>query len=718
MKRNAKKNSHFLPLSIIFLCLVLVHGFPNFVEANPGPPSLKTVSLPEISGIDNFIKNKDAAIILGKALFWDMQVGSDGIQTCASCHFHAGVDDRTKNQLTPGLLGGDTLFGNNPFTGETDYPEFGPNYTVKPEDFPLHKLADPEDPNSRVIADTNDCLSSQGVFLTQFVDVFPFYSRDLGIPLDDKVFNVCLFKTPCRFEICCKTIRRVEPRNTPIMINAAFNFANFWDGRANNIFNGVNPFGAADQKAKILINDDGELKKVAIRLKNSSLASQAVGPPLSDFEMAFEERNFSMLGLKMLYLRPLAKQMVHPNDSVLGHLSMACIGLCDRVIGLPGLKTSYSTLIKAAFHDKYWNSNENVSFNEEEEEWEVVGSNSYQRYPLTDSRTYSNRIYKNTEFSQIEANFALFFGLAVQAYERTLISDDTPYDQYKDTNSTLTPAQARGLDIFLNDGYCINCHGGPLFTNAAFVDPNDRVEAMIMGDSNFAFYDNSFYNIGVRPTGEDIGRGGLDPFGFPLSFSRLAYVKDCGNPPLGMVGLVPTLKGDFPKFVPNLPHDPIIPDPNNPCSLERVAVDGAFKTPGLRNIELTGPYFHNGGQATLRQVIDFYDRGGDFRKLNRENLDPDIENLGLSENDKNDLVAFLLTLTDKRVKYEKAPFDHPQLFIPNGELGNQNIVFGFRNLKKRKGFSCCDAIREIPAVGKEGRSTPLPTFLDLNPSEQ
>ena len=39
---------------------------------------------------------------------------------------------------------------------------------------------------------------------------------------------------------------------------------------------------------------------------------------------------------------------------------------------------------------------------------------------------------------------------------------------------------------------------------------------------------------------------------------------------------------------------------------------GSFKSVGLRNIELTGPYFHNGGTATLEQLVDFYARGGDF----------------------------------------------------------------------------------------------------------
>jgi cytochrome c peroxidase len=57
------------------------------------------VPLPET--LDEFIKNREAAVQLGKALFWDMQVGSDGVQACASCHFHAGTDNRTKNALNP-----------------------------------------------------------------------------------------------------------------------------------------------------------------------------------------------------------------------------------------------------------------------------------------------------------------------------------------------------------------------------------------------------------------------------------------------------------------------------------------------------------------------------------------------------------------------------------------------------------------------------------------
>ena len=70
----------------------------------PRPPSLKTVPVPEPTNLGDFVKDRQAAIRLGKALFWDMQVGSDGMTACATCHFSSGMaDTRSKNQLSPGL---------------------------------------------------------------------------------------------------------------------------------------------------------------------------------------------------------------------------------------------------------------------------------------------------------------------------------------------------------------------------------------------------------------------------------------------------------------------------------------------------------------------------------------------------------------------------------------------------------------------------------------
>ena len=160
----------------------------------------------------------------------------------------------------------------------------------------------------------------------------------------------------------------------------------------------------------------------------------------------------------------------------------------------------------------------------------------------------------------------------------------------------------------------------------------------------------------------------------------------------------------------------LLPDPSSPGTApnllssplgrnERVAVDGAFKTPSVRNAELTAPYFHNGGTATLRQMVDFYNRGGDFAEQNQDNLDIDIQPLGLSDLDKDALVAFLVALTDERVKYEKAPFDHPSLNVPNGGsvlTFNPSYDFG-------TGVAAImDDRVMLPAVGAEGCAFVIP----------
>ena len=69
---------------------------------------------------------------------------------------------------------------------------------------------------------------------------------------------------------------------------------------------------------------------------------------------------------------------------------------------------------------------------------------------------------------------------------------------------------------------------------------------------------------------------------------------------------------------------------------------GAFKTPGLRNLLLTAPYFHDGSRQTLWDVIDHYNKGGD---VNDPNLDRDMQPLALKESEINNLVAFLASLT-------------------------------------------------------------------------
>jgi len=632
----------------------------------PPPPSLRTVPVPEPDNLGEFVKDKVAAIALGKSLFWDMQVGSDGIQSCASCHFHAGADSRAKNQLNPGLL---RVSANGTSNPDTVVNTGGLNYTLQPGDYPFHRLADPNNRLSTVLADSNDITSSQGTVNSEFVDVVPGSAQDTVTYPRDPVFNVG-----------GTNVRRVQPRNTPTVINAVFNFRNFWDGRAQNEFNGVNPFGSRDRDAKVVkAVKNNKLEEVKISLKNSSLASQAVGPPLSDFEISATGRTFEEigqkfrkgkknklpreLGKKLRFLRPLGKQIVHPDDSVLGRYSRAPES---------GLKPqTYEKMIEDAFKPEWWKSNQVIQV-------DADGKRTFMKNSTKGS-------FATNEYTLMEYNFPLFFGLAIQLYEATLISDNTPFDQFQEGNtSALTAQQQQGLGIFLGQdetqggGRCINCHGGAEFSEASV----SKVDKNRLKRRQGNLIDNGFNNIGVRPTFEDLGVGGVDPFGNPLSESRLA------------------MQGRF--------NDPNLSPPLS--SKDILAVDGAFKTPGLRNVELTAPYFHNGGQLTLRQVVDFYSRGGDFQPIKgREGEIKPLSTLNLSEDAKDAVVAFLKGLTDERVRYHRAPFDHPQLFVTNGHPGNQASVTNDGTGK------ATDTLLEIPAVGRKGLSNPLPDFPEFPP---
>jgi cytochrome c peroxidase len=607
-------------------------------QAPPAVASLKTAAIPRPANLGVFVKDEEAAIRLGKALFWDMQVGSDAVQACASCHFHAGADNRLRNQLNPGLIGGDTAFA----------APGGPNSTLALSDFPFHRLADVDDPRSAVLWDTNDVVSSQGVFHTLLGDIVPGQAEETGTSIADPVFSVGGTK-----------VRRVEPRNTPTVINAVFNFRNFWDGRAQAEFNGVNSLGRRDPNARVLRVVKGTPQPVPLvgelALDNSSLASQAMDPPTSPFESSFERRVFPKIGKKVLSLKPLAKQIVDPEDSVLGNLAEG-----SRTRPEPGLHTTYETMIKQAFRPEWWNANETITYDAAG----VPRIGKKVKSPSTD------------EFTQMEANFSLFWGLAIQCYEATLVSDDSRVDRFlAGSTQALSAEERQGLQLFQTKGRCVFCHIGAELTAASVADVRaQHVRRIPMGDGGTAAADTGYLNIGVRPTTEDPGVGGTDRLGQPLAETRLAQM--------------------------GLFADAALTPPLSPS--ERIAVAGAFKVPSLRNVELTAPYFHNGGQATLDQVIEFYNRGGDFGLSNRADLAPGIAPMGLSAAEKSALVAFLKALTDERVRWEKAPFDHPQLFVPNGHPIAGGALIADATGKAR------DALLEIPAVGKEGADGPLP----------
>jgi cytochrome c peroxidase len=473
-----------------------------------GLQPLASVPVPEPRG--GQIVDKQAAIVLGKAFFWDQQVGSDGTTACASCHSTAGADPRRFNIVSPGPNGRFEACGT---TGRSQ----------------LTTACD---------SVGDDRLGSQGVVASTFSSI----ASDTNDGVD-----VC---TPSPAEPF-RTARQVTGRNTPSVVGAVFYRDLFWDGRANHTFNGVDPFGETRNA----------LEPALLAMGNGGLASQATGPANDSVDMACAGRAFNgpnSLAEKLLARRPLGLQRVSRQDSVLGRFSAAP----NR-----GLTTTYRALLIAAFGPA----------------------------------AVDDAINK----------FSTFWGQSIQAYESTLIPNDTPLDRYLNGNeSALTANQKKGLDRFTGKAACAKCHSGPELSDATVSAFAKR------GAFNEDGGDQGFHDIGVRPTAEDPGRAGRGPGDGPFSTSNAA------------------------------------------------SDNGAFKTPQLRNVKLTAPYFHNGGKPTLKSVVEFYNAGGDFANPEKSRR---MKRLGLDGRDVDAIVDFLTNaLTDCRTEKERAPFDHPSLAMPDG----------------------------------------------------
>ena len=269
-------------------------------DMDPEEP-LGDVPVPLPSNINNFVKDHEAAIRLGKALFWDEQVGSDGRVACATCHFQAGVDVRTVNTVNPGPNG----------VIDVTLP-------LDPSDFPFTH---------------DDIVGSGGVIPADFVSLVPDSSVEDCVTLVDPTDD---------------SARQVTGRNAASTIGAIFYEEGFWDGRAKRRFNGIDGDGGRKRVWRL---KNGELTLKKVGLSPASTASQAVGPPLSDVEMTCAGRTFPVIGTKLIQngLMPLALQEVSPTDSVLGAYANPT----------GGLTISYSEMIDAAFKSK-WASNKIV----------------------------------------------------------------------------------------------------------------------------------------------------------------------------------------------------------------------------------------------------------------------------------------------------------------------------------------------------------------------
>jgi cytochrome c peroxidase len=186
---------------------------------------------------------------------------------------------------------------------------------------------------------------------------------------------------------------------------------------------------------------------------------------------------------------------------------------------------------------------------------------------------------------------------AIAAYVLSLESTESPFDRYMDGDSGAISASAeRGFELFAGKAGCATCHTVPVPGRAR------------------AFSDFAFHNTGVAflddaaPKKERARKKGKGTSRRPPGARReQAEEHDAGR---------------------------------NRVSIRTDDV-GRFKTPSLRDVAERAPYMHSGAFATLEDVVRYYDRGG----TPNEHLDPAIRELGLTDGEVSDLVAFLESLS-------------------------------------------------------------------------
>ena len=200
----------------------------------------------------------------------------------------------------------------------------------------------------------------------------------------------------------------------------------------------------------------------------------------------------------------------------------------------------------------------------------------------------------------------LTIGQALASYQRTLLAADSPFDRWRfgGEADAVDETVKRGFALFSGKAQCAVCH---------------RV-----GEDRALFIDHQFHNTGHGYAASVIER----------------------QPKTTRVQLAPGVFTTISREAIDAVTQQRLP---NDLGLYRVTESPGdrwkFRTQTLRNIALTAPYMHNGAFDTLREVIDFYDRGG----VPNELLSPLIRPLGLTESEKRDLESFLHSLTGGNV---------------------------------------------------------------------
>ena len=189
---------------------------------------------------------------------------------------------------------------------------------------------------------------------------------------------------------------------------------------------------------------------------------------------------------------------------------------------------------------------------------------------------------------------------AIASYERTQLSFDSPFDRFiAGDNNVIDASAKRGWELFNTQARCNKCH--------ALTDSQRDVTV---------FTDNDFHNIGIGIIRHNV-----------VALARQAeqLIKSGDTAAIDRAAIQTDMSALGRFLITKQEKD-----------------TASFKTPDIRNVLVTGPYFHDGSQETLWDVVDHYNKGAG---LQNPYLDEDIQPLALTESNIDDLVAFMASLT-------------------------------------------------------------------------
>ncbi len=386
-----------------------------------------------------FIADPDAALALGKALFWEMRAGSDygskGVTAdgrdvvfgtaCASCHYRFGADARDRNTAALALPSWESFVTTLglPVDQSQDVPfaqrsrKFDPatDGSVSRNSWEFDRLGN-----------SHRLVGSQGVVYRLFGGLNADgteIASPVPRPANSIAFRDMFALGPWNEDSDgSDRTRQITRRNSPSIINAVFGDRQFHDARAESTFNGYSIFGDYDKrvilkKASFTRKGDPSEKAfeisafhpASVAIPLASLASQAVGPIVNEIEMSSFGRTFHDLAVKLLGVTPLEGQSIPPNDSLLsGYLEP---------------DTTYRTLIQQAFRAEWWADDGTTPA-----EGGFTPLNSWVKKEVLDRGQLPTPKPPEETDRLLVNNFSLFWGLSIMLYQSVLVSNESPFD--------------------------------------------------------------------------------------------------------------------------------------------------------------------------------------------------------------------------------------------------------------------------------------------------